>query len=326
VFHVQQDVSRATSCRLAQQTKDAWKRVEQTQRQLDELRENEAACRTQCPQSQHIQQKQIEIEQTEQVLADAQGAYQTCRQRQTDAAEARRGISDDYHPFDLDTAKPCGQEEVARRLNRRFDRLGEIAQEAKLSENSFKKLAKARRVLPQMVATIAFFWSWVRIKLDALGIPREVRAVFIEQLLAGHYFERLAQKASTSEQRRKFRACSQQLLERARAPTSLFMRCCDEETRQQLECCAQQCADLFQRSSSCVEGRNGQLSLRHHALHRLSVRKLASLRVLHNYFVVRADGTTAAERFFGRRPDDLFQWVLDRLSLPRRPAQRRRAA
>lgn len=326
VFHVQQDASRATSCRLAQQTKDAWKRVEETQRQLDQLRENQAACRTQCPRSQYVQQKQIEIEQTEQLLADAQDTYQTCRQRQTDAAEARRGISGDYHPFDLNTAEPCDPEEVARRLNRHFDRLDEIAQEAKLSESSFKKLAKARRVLPQMVATIAFFWSWVRIKLNALGIPQEVRTVFIEQLLAGYYFERLAQKATMAEQRRTFRACSQQRLERARAPTSPLMRCCDEKTRQQLECCAQQCADLFQRSSSCVEGRNGQLSLRHHALHRLSVRKLASLRVLHNYFVVRVDGTTAAERFFGGRPDDLFEWVLDRLSLPTRPAQRRRAA
>lgn len=326
VFHVQQDVSRATSCRLAQQTKDAWKQVEESPRQLDELRENQAACRTQCPQSQYVQQKQMEIEQTEQVLADAQETYQTCRQRQTDAAEARRGISGDYHPFDLDTAEPCDQEEVARRLNQRFDRLDEIAKEAKLSESSFKKLAKARRVLPQMVATIAFFWSWVGIKLDALVIHREVRAVFIEQLLAGYYFEHLAQKASTAEQRRRFRACSQQRLERARAPTSPLMQRCDEKTRQQLECCAQQCANLFQRSSSCVEGRNGQLSLRHHALHRLSIRKLASLRVLHNYFVVRVDGTSAAERFFGRRPDDLFEWVLDRLSLPTRPAQRRRAS
>jgi hypothetical protein len=325
VFHVQQDVSRATSCRLAQQTKDAWKRVEEAERQLDELRENQAACRTECPQSEYVQQKQTEIEQTAQRLGDLQETYQSCRQRQTDAAEARRGISSDYHPFDLDTAKACDQEEVARRLNQHFDRLDATANEAKLSESSLKKLAKARRVLPQMVATIAFFWSWVQLRLNALAVPQDVRETFIEQVLPGYYFERLARRATTAEQRHKFRIRSQQLLERARAPTSPWMRCCDQVTRQQLECCAQQCADLFQRSSSCVEGRNGQLSLRHHALHRLSSRKLASLRVLHNYFVTRVDGTTAAERFFGRRPDDLFEWLLDRLSLPTRPAQRRRA-
>src|SRR5512142_2769781 len=79
-------------------------------------------------------------------------------------------------------------------------------------------------------------------------------------------------------------------------------------------------ADLFQRSSSCVEGRNGQLSLRHHHLHQLSPRKLKVLTILHNYLIRRPDGTTAAERFFGAKPQDLFEDVLDRLDVPARPA------
>jgi hypothetical protein len=36
----------------------------------------------------------------------------------------------------------------------------------------------------------------------------------------------------------------------------------------------QECAERFQRSSSCVEGRNGMLSLLHHRQHRLNERKL----------------------------------------------------
>src|SRR3989344_5920377 len=62
---------------------------------------------------------------------------------------------------------------------------------------------------------------------------------------------------------------------------------------------ARQCAAVFQRSSSCVEGRNGVLSLKHHALHRLNANKSQALTVLHNFFTSRRDGTTAAERFFG---------------------------
>jgi hypothetical protein len=53
-----------------------------------------------------------------------------------------------------------------------------------------------------------------------------------------------------------------------------------------------ECADLFQRSSSAVEGRNGQLSLHHHGRHRLSDRKLAALTAVHNFHIRRADGTT----------------------------------
>jgi hypothetical protein len=58
-------------------------------------------------------------------------------------------------------------------------------------------------------------------------------------------------------------------------------------------------------------------------LHRLSDRKLTALTGVHNYFVKRADGTTAAERFFGAKPRDLFEWLLDRVDIPGRPAQKR---
>jgi hypothetical protein len=39
--------------------------------------------------------------------------------------------------------------------------------------------------------------------------------------------------------------------------------------------------------------------------------------------VKRSDGTTAAERFFGKKPTDLFEYLVDRLDLPGRPAQKR---
>src|SRR5205807_200495 len=79
------------------------------------------------------------------------------------------------------------------------------------------------------------------------------------------------------------------------------------ESQAALEREAARCAELFQRSSSCVEGRNGQLSLRHHYLHQLRPRKLKVLTTLHNYLIRRPDGTTAAERFFGAKPGDLFE-------------------
>ncbi|MCK7580401.1 MAG: DUF6399 domain-containing protein [Chromatiales bacterium] len=83
------------------------------------------------------------------------------------------------------------------------------------------------------------------------------------------------------------------------------------------------CADRFQRSSSCGEGRNGQLSLYHHGRHRLSDRKLAALTAVHNFHIRRADGTTAAERLFGRAPEPLFEQLIARVPLPPRPRRRR---
>ena len=53
---------------------------------------------------------------------------------------------------------------------------------------------------------------------------------------------------------------------------------------------------------------------------------LGVLTALHNYWVKRADGTTAAERFFGSKPDDLLEWLLEGLEMPARPARRRSQA
>ena len=67
---------------------------------------------------------------------------------------------------------------------------------------------------------------------------------------------------------------------------------------EKLEKAARDCAQIFQRSSSCVEGGNAQLALRHQGIHRRSDRHLQALTVMHNYYVRKRDGTTASERFF----------------------------
>jgi len=58
-------------------------------------------------------------------------------------------------------------------------------------------------------------------------------------------------------------------------------------------------------------------------LHRIRPRKLAALTTIHNYFIRRPDGTTPAERFFGSKPADLFEWLLDHVPMPARPARKR---
>ena len=94
----------------------------------------------------------------------------------------------------------------------------------------------------------------------------------------------------------------------------------DEQLR--LEKLSLQLVQVFQRSSSCVEGRNSHLQLWHYGVGTLSDRKLKSITVVHNYFLKRGDGTTAAERFFGKKPKDLFQYLLDKMPDHVRPRQK----
>ena len=79
-------------------------------------------------------------------------------------------------------------------------------------------------------------------------------------------------------------------------------------------------AEVFQRSSANGEGRNGYLSLRNHQLRGLDhPSKRACLTAIHNSFLTRADGTTAAERFFGQKPRAMFATILAAVEVPPAP-------
>jgi hypothetical protein len=325
LFHVQHETVQATSLALAGQTRRAHEAVADAERHITEQRDQLMACQEQCPQSTHLVELQRQVEQSTAAETEARQRLAACQQRQRQATEARHGLSHDYHPIDLETGRPVTASEVERRLNGHFDRLDEIARDAGLSAHAQKKLAKARRVLDGLQATIAFFWATVLSRLSSWRLSAEMATWLRDELLPAVYLEQVAAKARTSAERRRLRARAEEVLARARSPDGVWATRSDAE-RATLLAQARELANLFQRSSSCVEGRNGQLSLRHHGLHRLTTSKLGALRVLHNFLIERPDATTAAERFFGSRPEPLMPWLLARLPMPNHPWQRRTAA
>ncbi len=121
----------------------------------------------------------------------------------------------------------------------------------------------------------------------------------------------VSKKSKTAEQRDHIRQESEKLL--AALKNNPAWENINNEEQNRLSSAAKKCAQLFQRSSSCLEERNGYLSLRHHGLHHLNSRKLGALTVIHNYFVTRPDNTTAAERFFERKPRNLFDYPMQQL-------------
>jgi hypothetical protein len=325
LFHVQQDLVRGTSVALAGQTARAHQAVADAGQVTAQQRAELTACQEQCPQSTQVSELQRQVEQAAAAEAELRQRLAACQQRQQQATEARRRLSRDYHPVDLETGRPRAAEEVGQRLKQDLDQVDEIAVAAGLSVPARQKLSKARRVLKAMQSTIAFFWATVATRLASWNLSPAVTVWMREELIPGLYLAAAAEKATTAAARHQLRGRAEEVLARARSPDGVWGGLSVEE-RADLEAKAQQCAELFQRSSSCVEGRNGQLSLRHHGLHRLTPRKLGALKVIHNYLVERRDGSTAAERFFGTRPQPLFAWLLARLPLPARPYQCHREA
>jgi len=138
------------------------------------------------------------------------------------------------------------------------------------------------------------------------------------QLIPSYYLERVA-STRTVTQGEALRA----LAERLRTPLFEPDGTLGELSlmkQSQLKAEAAKLAEVFQRSSSNVEGRNGYLSLRNHQLRGLDhPRKRACLTTIHNFFLTRSDGTTAAERFFGQKPRSLFAAILAAVEIPPAP-------
>ena len=322
LFHIQQAGVQATSAGLARRARQADHALTQAREQVAEVEAAHAAY-VQGPRppgrppdfAQHLQ-----IAQTD--LAQAHQARDTAHHQQEQAREARQGINQAYHPYDLESGAPRSPDTVETDLKRHMNTLETLAQHADLSDRCRRKLAKLRGHLTNMVATITFFFWMVQLKIEALDLAPEVETAVYTRLIPAWYLAEVARKAPTAEQRHGLRQKAQQLGASWQTRAGPFQGVSEDE-RASIEAVAQECAQVFQRSSSCVEGRNGQLAWRHHHLHRIQPRKLKALTVVHNYFTRRTDGTTAAERFFGTPPRDLFEWVLQRVDLPGWPARKR---
>ena len=242
------------------------------------------------------------------------------QERQQQVQEAVRGLGDDYHPFDAQTGQAVSAEQMQQRLQQRLEMIERLAEQAEVSEAGREKIAKARRVLPRLLASLVWFWHSVRLLVESLELSEQGERAVYEQLLPGLYWTAAAERARTAPEKQRLRGLACGCLERAWSAGSVLSGLGNDRKEVVKRVCAEG-ASRFVRSSSCVEGRNGQLSLQHHGCHALSPGKLKALTVLHNYFIERAEGSTAAERFFGQKPANLFEWLLERFPEPPRPAK-----
>ncbi|MCP4826124.1 MAG: hypothetical protein GY892_18725 [Shimia sp.] len=323
LFHGQHEVSKATSLHLARQVKQAAKTVAVTRARWEAERATEQAYRHQL---QHPRgrppafKRRIQAALTDLVRAEAEQTQ--AQELQTEARALKRELGALYHPYDLQTGQAQPVERVAQRFEDVWRRLQRLAEVADLPTRARARLAKAQRLTTRLLATITFFFATLLAKVEALDLPPGVESAVVEQLIPALYLERVAARSTGAETRHRLRDLSTQLLEPLRQHDHP-LQALAPAVRERIEQVAGECADLFQRSSSAVEGRNGQLALYHHGRHRLSERKLAALTAVHNFHICRPDGTTAAERFFGRAHAPLFEQLIDRVHLPPRPRRRR---
>jgi len=215
---------------------------------------------------------------------------------------------------------------LAGAIPRHVDTIRPLAPPAPLSETSRERIEHAERVVPTRQATIAGVSGYGRQPVRHLDVAPPASYAVPAQRRPSCSRERVASTRPMTEGT-PLRA----LAERLRPPRGAPGGACGECSvvpQDQRHAAAAKLAEVFQRSSAQVAGRNGDLSRRHHPLRGLDhPRKRACLTAVHHVFLTRPDGTTAAERFVGQKPRSRCAAIWASVEIPPAPlSPPRRAA
>ena len=322
LFHVQQEVSKASAAPLRAQIKKAQSVVGRAEADIQNQRKQRALYENQ--ELKPVGRPIDHVAREAHAKVEHQYAIEELREtesRRDKVREANKALSEVYHPFDIETGEIRTPTRLRRELDNNFDVIETTVEEANLSENSTKRVEKARRMIDLMVDTLQFFWVIVNSQVKSLKLDKALEKIVRDTLLPAVYLELHAAKVQIAAVRKQRLESSAMLY--AQLAKEKDWQSLPEEVKKELIKIATECAQIFQRSSSNVEGRNGQLSLHHHVYKNMNTRKLNAATVIHNYFIRRQDGTTAAERFFGKAPESLFNYLLSVTDYPAVPAKKR---
>ncbi len=320
VFHVQHELGKAVSAPMATKERAASKAVAAAREQLDQAQTplqttgNEPEKRG--PGRPH--KEPVSLEHAEQALDAARREHERLAQQRERIKQSIRGIGHDDHFVDLERGVRRNGQLIITDIQEHIEQVRAIAQHEGLSQSCLERIEKAERVVPKMQATIEFVSGYVRQQVDQLDVTQPVSFAMHAKLIPSFYLDRVAQTRTVRDGE-----SLRELAERLRVP--LFepggaLSELSPEVQDQLHDEAKRLAAVFQRSSSNVEGRNGYLSLRNHQLRGLDLpRKRECFTAIHNFFLTRPDGTTAAERFFGQKPRSMFAAILASVELPPAP-------
>jgi hypothetical protein len=222
------------------------------------------------------------------------------------------------HPFALlSVGCPVTSVHIVRELHDVADALEALREEYQLTDSQ-KRLTKFAKQIDDLAAVIDAWWLWVEEHLEPYDLHEEYTLWLRECLLPAIYWQVQAERTTQPH----LKDCYQQAADQAvgsfqRHPLTQGMT---EGDLAYWQPWAEYMVAKFQRASSAVEGRNGYLSQLHHTGRGISPQRLQVLTVIHNFELKRPDGTTAAQRLFGREFPELFDWLIQQmgdLPLPR---------
>jgi Family of unknown function (DUF6399) len=320
LFHVQHELVKAVSGPMATKERAAHKAVTEAKEQLERLQNDpqSAGNETEKRAPGRPPKEPVSLEQAEQALEAASREHARLCEQRAQVKASIRGLGHDDHFVDLERGVRRNGQLIAADIQEHIDQMRSVAQYEGRSQRCLERIDKAERVVPKMQGTIEFVSRYVAQQVAQLDVTPPVSFAMHAKLIPAYYLDRVAGTRSVSDGEPLH-----ELAERLRAPlfeSGGVLNALSPEAQDHLHDEAQRLATVFQRSSANVEGRNGYLSLRSHQLRGLDLpRKRACFTAMHNFFLPRPDGTTAAERFFGQKPRSMFAAILESVELAPAP-------
>ncbi len=300
LFHALHEIAKGFSFSIQNPLNQAQKKLTKANEALMGLAPQSEPWQQQNEQKQQLAQ---EVEKWQKVQEQYQGLMQQFSLR--------------VHPFAVADNAPQSAASVEQHLKKTVADLEELAQTNQLSQAD-KHLKPVKNQLTDLSSLMDVWWDWVEHAVVD-QTPNFLEQLWLKEILLPKiYWERQLQRCRSAKQRPIYQAALSQAQQKL--DDHPLTPLCHPVQWQQYNQWAETLVARFQRTSSPVEGRNGYLSQIHQAGRGLSQTRLQVLRVLHNFELKRADGTTAAERFFGMEFPDLFEWLLPQmgdLPLPR---------
>ncbi len=320
VFHVQHELHKAVSAPMAAKQRAAHKAATKAEERLNRVHEHLHNAKGE-PEKRtpgRPPQGAASLEQVQQEVEAARHEHQRLSEQRVQVTQSIRAIGHAYHFVDLERGVRRNGKLIAGDLHKQINTIRAIAQQENLSQACLERLEKAERVIPKMQATIEFVSGYVRQQVHHLDLAPPVSYAVHAHLIPSYYLERVA-STRTVTQGEALRVLAERLRIPLFEPSGALGELSPME-QNRLKTEAARLAEVFQRSSANVEGRNGYLSLRNHPLRGLDhPRKRACLTAVHNFLLTRRDGTTAAERFFGQKPRSMFAAILASVDIPPAP-------
>ncbi|MBV8887272.1 MAG: hypothetical protein JO235_25210 [Chroococcidiopsidaceae cyanobacterium CP_BM_RX_35] len=222
----------------------------------------------------------------------------------------RQQLTLTVHPFALSDSSFKTTFEIKAQLEQLLLKLKTLLNTHQLAKAA-SALNKFQQQIPALAVGVNSWWQWVQHSLSLENLATPLTNWLLGQLLPKVYWQLQLNKTKSRSQRRIYRLAHRSA-HRALLTHAFTTTFSGDEFRHWQDL-AKQMASKFHRASSAVEGRNGYLSNRHHTARGFWANHLPVLTVIHNFDLKRSDGTTAAQRLFGRQFPNLFSWVMEQM-------------